>query len=74
MSLIIILYRANAADAEETKASSSAISKSMKILSDNFEKVKKDLVHIREYVDHWRKQFDLVKREHSFLAPKSDTT
>lgn len=70
---ISLSLRVNAAEAEETKQSSNAISKSMKILSDNFEKVKKDLIQIREYVDHWKKQFDLAKREHSSLILKNDS-
>ena len=47
------------------------MSKSFKKLSDNLEKAKKDLVQIREYVDHWKKLFDLAKREHNSLR-KSD--
>ncbi|XP_063687603.1 uncharacterized protein LOC134820884 [Bolinopsis microptera] len=54
-------------DTEEAEKNKSAMSKSFKKLSDNLEKAKKDLIQIREYVDHWKKLFDLAKREHNSL-------
>ena len=54
-------------DQKEIEENRNAISKSVQKVADHLEKLKKDLVQIREYVDHWKTQFDLAKRDHSAL-------
>ena len=43
----------------------------VKKLTASFDKVRRDLAQIRGYVDHWKTQFDVAKREHAVLL-KSD--
>ncbi|KAL5250366.1 hypothetical protein ACHWQZ_G016191 [Mnemiopsis leidyi] len=54
-------------DLKEIEENKNAVSTSVQKMADHLEKLKKDLIQIREYVDHWKQQFEVVKRDHAAL-------